>query len=201
MTKCISDMAEIIIACISLFVAIRAIKQQNRGVVFMQRLDVYMEIEQAYSKCVRIVKRSKKSKSLHAQKNVIAVCLFNLGDEVIDIAMKAIKVENLVDKDNAVCEKEINKEKKWEKLLDKYAHIYVSRYLDNDIETRLRLFYSEKIADITIDLYRKYDDLRLSFLAYNIEELGDRILKLEESIKCFEDHNVLNKMKRELPIR
>lgn len=190
----------IVIASISLFVAIRAIKQQNRGIVFNNRLEVYMEIERISLKCARIVEVCKTVQPVYRQKNIITACMFNMKDEAFEVARKAIELEaNVSDKCSGQTE-DIKENVKWAELLECYAKIYINQYLDSDIESKLRLFYSKEIADSAIELYRRYDEMRLGLLVIDEEELSKQMAKIEDSMNIFEEKSILKKMKKELPV-
>lgn len=199
MTWDILDVIGVIIALLSFFVAVRAMKLQHKSIVYNNRLEIYTEVERLYKKCICIVQKSKTIKNVYSRKIFIASCMYGMGDEeyrvVTDAVEKEKKSKNKKSKVKALLQED------WVRLLGTYSDLYIKKYLDNDIESKMNLFFSEKLAKSVMKVYNCYDELRLGIILFEEEELDERMDQLQESIEEFEKCKVLKKMKRKLPVR
>lgn len=194
----ITDIATIVVALVSLFISVRAVKLQQMGIVFENRLNVYLEVENIYSKCKQMVKLCSKSKGAFAKKNMIQICMYGINAEESMILGEAFKYEREMEKADCI-ERKNEIENEWHKLVERYADVYIEKYID--IVSKIKLFYDEDVADYFEKVNNIFDDLQLGVIICDEDEIDERIKKLEVALGEFEDKNIIYEMKKKLPIK
>ena len=192
----------LLVSIVAIVISLKAIKSGNKSAMLEKRLSLYCQIESIYYQCKKITERCKKITercaipcSISTKRTIMAI-IFDLNSKEYDVLEKAINIES-----QRLSEKDAEKLTKQQcELCDEYAELYL-KTMNPCFEARVKLLFSNKKAvENALELYRLFDNLKLSLIAYQIDELEKTIQEMETAVKKFEDKRVLKYLKRDLPL-
>lgn len=188
-----SGFFSLLLSVVAIIVSIVAIKAQNKGAVFEKRVSIYCEVSRIYSIVKGIVEKNSNGMAKR-YKSIVVSLLFDYRSEedVIFEQIGKLELEN--------ADSQPENQKKINELIEKYADLYVRKYMHSDIVEKTAIFYNTGITKNVKELFDAYDSLLLGLIIMNREDFDGWAKKASEIIDSFDRAGTLRKMKKQLPL-
>lgn len=183
----------LMLATIAICISIDAISSQNRAAVFDKRLEIYLKVENVYTRSAQILKLFDAQKKI--SKSSLAELMLDRGSRLYDLAQKVMEKESQLKKagEDPIADPEF----------DDLAIEYYEYYLQNEdvnAQRQVELFFKDSVSAKTSALFDSYSYLKSEFLVAPPDELNTMIEKIRIAVAAIEEANSLGKMRKTFPL-